>query len=110
MYLVLQILRKQFTMNSQPGSPTTQPCHKKMPPTEGRDKPVEPTISDDRTRGSLFEQRGDKWVALGPRETPTLAAPDPSLDFPLCEYPGWIVRDNVFKDVSYADPEETLFS
>ncbi|KAK8007289.1 hypothetical protein PG989_001279 [Apiospora arundinis] len=29
---------------------------------------VEPTISDDRTHGSLFDKRGDKWVALGPRE------------------------------------------
>ncbi|KAK8117962.1 uncharacterized protein PG998_006243 [Apiospora kogelbergensis] len=29
---------------------------------------VESTISDDRTRGSLFETRGDKWIALGLRQ------------------------------------------
>jgi len=29
---------------------------------------VQPTISDDRTRGSLFDQRKDKWVALVSQE------------------------------------------
>ncbi|KAK8076081.1 hypothetical protein PG994_003353 [Apiospora phragmitis] len=36
-------------------------------------KTVNPTISDDRTHGSLFEQRGDKWVALG-RQNPAPSA------------------------------------
>ncbi|KAK8123929.1 hypothetical protein PG999_003847 [Apiospora kogelbergensis] len=38
---------------------------------------VESTISDDRTRGSLFETRGDKWIALGLRQPDS---PPPTTD------------------------------
>ncbi|KAK7909187.1 hypothetical protein PG985_015065 [Apiospora marii] len=70
-------------------------------PVEGRENPVEPTISDDRTRGSLFEQRGDKWVALGPRERPTFTAPEPSQEYGLCNFPGPFTGDNVLQDFDF---------